>query len=128
MKWNNLINIVSVIVFVLGISSNLYYAINDYDIVKNTLHIEVLAQSSSSSGDGGTTGGSFKYSTDKKDCLYRGMATPYAVVKLGPDAVAFADYEGRWEYKEMYGNVKCISGGSNPCTPKECPDYEGRTT
>lgn len=127
-KNKNKINLIGAIVFVSGLCFNLQYAWNNYDVTNNSLHIEVLAQTGSFSGGGGTSGGVFGYKKTKKDCVYEGKAQPFSVVNLGPSAFTHADHTGYWRYIDFDGEVLCEYGGIDPCNPKNCPSYPGKTS
>lgn len=55
MKTKKLVLSVGMGVFMLGIGLNVQYALDDYGLVKNSLHTEVLAQSNGS-GSGSESG------------------------------------------------------------------------
>ncbi len=64
MKKKKMLVLLGMSLFMLGIGLNVQYALDDYGVVKNSLHMEVLAQSNSSgdgsgSGSGSGTGSGF---------------------------------------------------------------------
>ena len=114
------------IVFTLGIGANLQYALDDYGIMTNVLHEEVIAQCEKTIGIGSTTGGTL-YKKETKNCLYRGTAMPFQTVFFGPGLFAIADWTGNWEFIYYDKETTCTSGGDEPCSPQNCP-FLGTTT
>lgn len=56
MKKKKLFLLLGMGLFMLGIGLNIQYALDEYGLVKNSLHTEVLAQTNSSGGDGSGSG------------------------------------------------------------------------
>lgn len=128
MKRKKLVGLMGAIALTLGVSSNLQYAMNDYDVASNSLHVEVLAQSSCSSGGGVTTGGSVLYTKITQDCRYAGKVGGGQTVTLDIGLTIVADSSGYWEYKISRGEVECVYGGNELCISQKCPNYPGKTT
>ena len=128
-----IIGFIGSIAFAAGVVANLQDAWNDYGVLTNSLHVEVLAQSASGSGGetgGGTTGGGYGdpiYVKDTFDCKYKGTATRGSVIKLGSVTIEVGR-SGEWEYIAYDADVRCRAGGSELCIPQNCHPYPGLTT
>ena len=133
MKAKKFIGLLGAVAFTAGVVANLQYAWNDYGVLTNSLHVEVLAQSASGSGGGtggGTTGGSEDpiYRRDTYDCKYEGTGIPYSNVTLAPGITIKVGKDGTWEYISRDADVRCIVGGAEKCISQSCPPLPGETT
>ena len=134
MNTKQVIKFIGSIAFAAGVVANLQYAWNDYGVLTNSLHVEVLAQSASGSGGetgGGTTGGGYGdpiYEKKTSDCKYEGKATRGSVIKLGDSITIEVGRSGEWEYIAHDADVRCEAGGKELCIPQNCPPYQGLTT
>ncbi len=132
MKMKKFIGLMGAVAFTAGIIANLQYAWNDYGVLTNSLHVEVLAQSvSCSDGDGGgTTGGSGGpyYIKETYHCKYEGTAAGKSEIILAPGLTIKVNKDGSWSYTACNADVRCLKGEKELCTPQNCPSYPGLTT
>ena len=133
MKAKKFIGLLGAVAFTAGVVANLQYAWNDYGVLTNSLHVEVLAQSASGSGGGtggGTTGGSEipVYVKVTYDCKYEGTGAPYSELILAPGIIVKVDRDGTWEYIAHGLEIRCKRGGEESCIPECCPTLPGLTT
>lgn len=120
----NVLTILGAVTLILALTLNVSYALDNYGITKNKLHVEVLAQSNSSGGESGgdsgnSSGGS---SSGGLDCSYTREANPCVIkgngsVQLGGMTVLKVKGEITLPNKE----VICHARGEATCTPQECP-------
>lgn len=104
---------VATLLFVLTL--NFKHALNNYGILDNKLHMEVLAQSNTTDGGGSGSGGlDCRYNRNTGGCTITGSGTITVFGKemiVGKGGLVFSDFE-----------VTCSSGGSYACTPRDCAE------
>ena len=118
-------SLVGICTILVTLGLNIQYAFNDYGVLKNKLHIEILAQTNSN-GNGSNSDGSFSFNGQGwnttgdhwfgsdwyptvTDCTH---TTTYGV----PPYQVGVSYEGRM-VKCTFGNGNCFNGTS--CIAKD---------
>ena len=126
MKMRKFVALMGVTAFVFGAGLNVAHALNDYGVRENRLHSEILAQSSCSVDGSGTSDSSKQYfHKNTFDCKYSGKSGAFATITISLGVTVTADMSGNWEYTAHDADVHCTSGGSELCTPQNCPAFGG---
>ena len=109
------------ILIAFGLGLNIQHALNDYGIADNSLHTQVLAQSSSS-GDGSGTSNGTLYKMHEDDCKFTiraAVGTKFTFYGMEFTVTS----EGTMEL--IFEDVKtnCEGGGNFLCTPMNCAQF-----
>ncbi len=108
MKKNRFMVLMGGVLFLLGAGLNLQYSMDEYGIVKNSLHLEVLAQSGNS---GSSTGYSSGYQ-DSHDIKCTKTSTSTVVSDGSSSGSGGGSVSGNWGYGN-WGVGGSISGGGS---------------
>lgn len=104
-----------VAIFIMVLTANIQYAIEGYGIGENSLHAEVLAQSTTSGGSGSSNGGGdffWEEVITNTQCTYEEMTT-YWVCGGIPYPYYVAGCKAKTEKKSFKGKITgCIDGNS----------------
>lgn len=125
------VTLIGVIAIIITLALNFRHALNNYGVLNNGLHMEVLAQSNNSGGSsngGGSgngsnnNGGSNQYYYEHllgrpKNCtLYKGVNTN-GTVTYSSSSTSFG---GGWTVSQVKGTVENCPNNGNGCTVYSC--------
>ncbi len=135
-----LLTILGVATLIFALTLNFRHALDDYGVLKNKLHVEVLAQSNNtgggtsggdSSGGGDTSGGGGSTSSDlwkrtDGDCTYTLRGQAGSTIKVyGPGGIKIAEVkigmDGTATLTSSGASTDCSKPGNQQCTARYCP-------
>jgi len=113
--------------FTTAMAINIQYAIDDYGILKGSLHTEVLAQNTGTgtgSGSGSGSGNPVLWVRVNDDCVYKFKGKANATITvtiLGAKINIKLDANGEATYESSGSQTDCTAGGQQQCEAKYCP-------
>jgi hypothetical protein len=132
-KKNKLLAIIGIAVFALTVVVNIQYALDGYGISKNSLHTQVLAQTSSDTGtsSGGVSGGLIPLLDEiERECSLPigGGGSNTSGIGVGVSSVEVTGWikvGGSWRNPDSWvgGHYYSCTFAWACCTPVECIPY-----